>query len=103
MYERSESGEGTARNFVSQSRSALADSGVKPRRSSLGDAAGVAARSKPRLSTISGRANAGMAQPQVVKAGMVYHLTRDCSRPARPFRLPIVAFRCDQLPLPQQP
>src|SRR2546426_8125609 len=33
MYSRNESGEGRARNLVSHSRSALADSGVKPRRS----------------------------------------------------------------------
>src|SRR2546427_12799538 len=55
MYSRSESGDGIARNLVSQSRWTLADSAVKPRRSPLG--AGARARSRiPRPQAAIGRA-----------------------------------------------
>src|SRR6266513_5211613 len=55
MYSRSESGDGIARNLVSQSRWTLADSAVKPRRSPVG--AGARARSRmPRPQAAIGRA-----------------------------------------------
>src|SRR5439155_3094104 len=55
MYSRSESGDGIARNLVSQSRWTLADSAVKPRRSPV--AAGARARSRmPRPQAAIGRA-----------------------------------------------
>src|SRR2546426_4919369 len=63
MYSRNESGEGSARNLVSHSRSALADSGVKPRRS-VGEGAR-ARRSRPKAGAVSGRAVRRMCEASV--------------------------------------
>src|SRR5207244_282581 len=53
MYSRSESGAGIARNLASQSRWALDDAAVKPRRSA--EEGAVASRSRPRATAAGGR------------------------------------------------
>src|SRR5439155_22681034 len=69
MYSRSESGDGMARNLVSHSRSAFADSDVKPRRSPMVE--GARPSRAPRPSASSRRADRRMNAKPRVKEGMV--------------------------------